>query len=940
MGSLQTKQRSAIAVVAGLVLALTGLVGPASAATSRTATLGVSPTTQNVGSPVTLTGNVSKSGKGAVVKIQRRAGSAAWVTAGQTKTTSTAGRYSVKLNLPAYAGTYSFRAYAPKTSKFRAAYSPARAVTALRKATATITSATPATIPLGSSSNLAGKVTPFTTGTVAVIQKLTSGTWSTATTATVKSDGTFLANVSPTATTTYRAYVPRNGLNAVAISAGKTVNVGPAQTPPNITSPATLPEGDKGVAYSTTLTKTGGAGTWSLVSGLLPAGVTLNGATGVLSGTPTAGGTTNFTIKFTETATNLTDSQAFTLVITPPPTITTASLPDATRGLPYTTTLAKTGKAGTWSLFEGNTLPAGLSLNATTGEISGTTTAAAATYPVYAVFTETSTSRTAFRALALKLVDAPPAGSPAITTTTLPDADKGVAYTTTLAKTGAAGTWSLNSGSLPAGITLTPATGELAGTPTAAGTASFEVKFTETTSGLSAVKALTLLVTPAPAITTTVLPTATRGAPYTTTLAKTGKAGTWSLVTNPPLLPLPAGLTLNPATGEISGTTTAAAATYPVYPVFTETSTGRQAAASLALTVAEPGTPGEVTITTTTLPDADKGVAYTTTLTKTGGAGVWTVVTGSLPAGITLAPATGVLSGTPTAGGTASFEVKFTETSSGTSALKALTLLVTPPPTITTTTLPDATRNVAYTATLAKTGKAGTWSLVPETTLPTGLTLDSATGVISGTTPGPAATYPVYPVFTETSTGRSVAAALSLKVGPADPVVTTTSIPTGITGAAYSQQLEKTGAAGTWALKNGVLPDGVTLSAAGLLAGTPTTVGDYGFTVTFTETATGFFDNQVYLLHVEAPGSPQITSPAVLPDATKGTPYSYTVDGDGTGTWSIAYQILPPGITLNAATGALTGTPTVKGDFLFILKYTTGSGSNTKVFSIHVADTP
>jgi hypothetical protein len=351
-------------------------------------------------------------------------------------------------------------------------------------------------------------------------------------------------------------------------------------------------------------------------------------------------------------------------------------------------------------------------------------------------------------------------------------------------------------------------------------------------------------------------------------------------------------------------------------------------------------------VTTTALPDGDKGVAYNATLEKSGAAGTWSISVGQLPAGLTLAPATGVISGTPTAAGTATFTVKFTESSSAKTATKSLSITVTPLPTITTDTLPDATRGTPYTATLTHTGHPGTWALATDThgntNLPAGLTFDGATGTISGTVTGPTGTYGIYPIFTETSTGRQVLKALALTVVGQDVAITTTSLPDGTTGTAYSQQLAKTGGAGTWTIKTGSLPAGVTLSSSGLLAGTPTVSGDFGFTATFTETSSGVSDNQPLLLHVSAVGAPVITS-TELPDGTVGAAYSANLTATGGGAhghWYVSYGFLPAGITLDGTTGHLSGTPTTAGDSAFIVTYDTDTTDNTKVLSIHVDPAP
>jgi uncharacterized protein YdaL len=157
----------------------------------------------------------------------------------------------------------------------------------------------------------------------------------------------------------------------------------PSTEAPTVTTP-TLAAGNVGSPYSQQLGATAGIGAekWSVSSGTLPAGLTLNATTGVISGTPTKTATTSFTVKVTDSATPTANSatQALTLTINaalpPPLTITTTSLPAATVGVAYSQTLTSTGGAGvdTWSVSQG-TLPPGLVLNAATGVVSGTPTA-------------------------------------------------------------------------------------------------------------------------------------------------------------------------------------------------------------------------------------------------------------------------------------------------------------------------------------------------------------------------------------------------------------------------------------------------------------------------------------------------------------------------------------------------------------------------------------
>lgn len=143
---------------------------------------------------------------------------------------------------------------------------------------------------------------------------------------------------------------------------------------------ASLPSGTVGTSYSATVAATGGVTpyAWSIVAGGLPAGLSLNASTGAISGTPTTAGTSNFTIQVTDAqspADTATKSLSITVNAPAPLNITTTSLPNARRNKSYNQTLQATGGVTpySWSLSAGS-LPPGLSLNSTTGVISGTPT--------------------------------------------------------------------------------------------------------------------------------------------------------------------------------------------------------------------------------------------------------------------------------------------------------------------------------------------------------------------------------------------------------------------------------------------------------------------------------------------------------------------------------------------------------------------------------------
>jgi type II secretory pathway component GspD/PulD (secretin) len=149
-------------------------------------------------------------------------------------------------------------------------------------------------------------------------------------------------------------------------------------------STTSLPDGVVNTAYSATLQSTGGTGavTWSLTTGTLPTGLTLNASTGAITGTPTTPGTP-ITVKVTDSATPPNSATtALNIVVNgnaPTFFISTTQLPNGSAGTPYDQALAVTGGTSpfTWSVAAGS-LPTGLNLSPKTGEITGTPTSAIA----------------------------------------------------------------------------------------------------------------------------------------------------------------------------------------------------------------------------------------------------------------------------------------------------------------------------------------------------------------------------------------------------------------------------------------------------------------------------------------------------------------------------------------------------------------------------------
>jgi hypothetical protein len=396
---------------------------------------------------------------------------------------------------------------------------------------------------------------------------------------------------------------------------------------------------------------------------------------------------------------------------------------------------------------------------------------------------------------------------------------------------------------------------------------------------------------------------------YSQTISASGGASPYSFALTSGTLP--AGLTLTSG-GVLSGTVNTAGqnGSYAI----TVTATDGDAftgSASYTLVVDPP----PIVLSPTTLTNPTGEASYSKTISASGGASAYTyaVTSGALPTGLSLAGATGVVSGTESGPGSFSFTITATDAHGYTGSQAYSVTVVNPTITLSPSTLAAATVYGAYSQTISASGGASPYSFaLTSGTLPAGLTLTSG-GVLSGTvnTAGQNGSYAITVTATD-GDAFTGSASYTLVVDPPPIVLSPTTLTNPTGEASYSKTISASGGASayTYAVTSGALPTGLSLAGAtGVVSGTESGPGSFSFTITATD-AHGYTGSQAYSVTVV---NPTITlSPTSMPGAVGGLSYSQTITASGgVGPYTYAItggSLAGSGLTL-ASNGVISGTP-------------------------------
>lgn len=656
-------------------------------------------------------------------------------------------------------------------------------------------------------------------------------------------------------------------------------------------SPNVLIQGETIAAIKPSISGTGV--TFSASS--LPAGLQINSTTGEITGTPT---TVSPNTIYVITARNSTDfvtaNIAIRVKMAPPANLVYPSPKIFEEDVPITAVNPTySGIVENFSSFPA--LPAGLSINSTNGQINGTPTSASAS-TIYTITARNSTDQTTTTINITVLIARPKisydttnifyqyVAIPAMIPT-----KAGIIDSLTIDKT------------LPLGLIFNKQTGVISGTSTvqiprtiftitaynSTGNTSFSVPITVTIPPPSNLK----YINPPSYIVGTSIATLTPSVSETVDSYSIDK-------------PLPAGLNFNTSTGTITGTPTEAIATTTF--IISAINVAGSSTYALPITVLIPAPSGLSYNSPQVYEETVEIIPLNPSVT---GEVASYSVTPNLPEGLTLNPLTGQISGIPTlAKTTTSYIITATNSTGSTTTSLIITVIIARPANLSYTNPNILYQNTTITPLVPSFINTAS-SFAIDRPLPTGLTLNPLTGIISGnpTILSPAQNYTITASNSTGSTTKSI----SIKVVIAPPSELTYPISKIFIQDSLIVPILPTylGAVTLFSVDK-PLPVGITLdSLTGEIKGTPTQVSSKKtYTITATNSTGSTYSLIDLTVLIAPPKNLKYATPIIYEEEIPITPLNPTVIGKVEN--YKCDKVLPDGLKLDSLTGIIYGTPT------------------------------